>query len=58
MVFMLLRLLQKDMAETECWVARVRRREWGGRMLPGEGEGKAGGTRAEGGGGRHPQGEE
>ena len=26
---MLLHLLQKDAAEAECWVARVRRREWG-----------------------------
>ena len=29
MVFMLLCLLQKDTAEAECWVAWVRRREWG-----------------------------
>ena len=29
MVFMLSYLLQKDMAEAERWVARVRRREWG-----------------------------
>ena len=29
MVFMLLCLLQKDAAEAECWVARVRRRELG-----------------------------
>ena len=29
MVFMLLCLLQKDVVEAECWVARVRRREWG-----------------------------
>ena len=29
MVFMLSYLLQKDVAEAECWVARVRRREWG-----------------------------
>ena len=26
---MLLCLLQKDTAEAECWVAQVRRREWG-----------------------------
>ena len=29
MVFMLSYLLQKDVAEAEHWVARVRRREWG-----------------------------
>ena len=29
MVFMLSYLLQKDVAEAECWVAWVRRREWG-----------------------------
>ena len=29
MVFMLLCLLQKDMAEAEHWMAWVRRREWG-----------------------------
>ena len=29
MVFMLLCLLQKDTVEAECWVAWVRRREWG-----------------------------
>ena len=29
MVFMLSYLLQKDVVEVECWVARVRRREWG-----------------------------
>ena len=29
MVFMLSYLLQKGMAEAECWVAQVRRREWG-----------------------------
>ena len=47
-----------DVAEAECWVAQVRRREWGGRTLPGEGEGMAGGAQAEGGGGACPQGKE
>ena len=29
MIFRLLCLLQKDAVEAECWVAWVRRREWG-----------------------------